>query len=116
MHHISGHLKQCIENCSRCHQICLSMLEHCQTKGGSHAAASHLRLLGDCAEICQTSANFMLRNSPLHHLTCAACAEICNLCATECATLDSQDEHMQECARACQTCAASCQEMSHSAR
>ena len=31
-------------------------------------------VLLDCAEICQTSANFMLRGSPLHTNTCAACA------------------------------------------
>jgi hypothetical protein len=31
-------------------------------------------LLLDCAEICQTAANFMLRNSELHSRTCAVCA------------------------------------------
>jgi hypothetical protein len=112
MQHTSQHLQHCIDNCTRCHQSCLSMIEHCQKQGGAHARPEHIRLLQDCAQICQTSADFMLRHSPLHHLTCGACAQICELCALECEKMASGDSMMQECASICRACAQSCAEMS----
>src|SRR5439155_221266 len=69
-----------------------------------------VRLLLDCAEICQTCANFMLPNSPLHAITCAACAGICERCAVECERF-AGDMQMEACARMCRTCAESCKEM-----
>jgi hypothetical protein len=64
----------------------------------------------DCVEICQTSANFMMRGSEQHHLTCRACSEICSLCAEDCASMD--DDVMKKCAEVCRKCAKSCGEMS----
>src|ERR1700682_6009384 len=52
---------------------------------GKQAEAAHIRLLLDCAEICQTSANFMLRGSELQGDTCGACAEVCDRYAQACA-------------------------------
>lgn len=104
-------LQPCIDNCTRCHQVCLSQVNRCLGKGGAHARPEHIRLLRDCAEICQTSANFMLRYSPLHRLTCGVCAQICELCAEECSKM-GDSEFMRECIEACRVCAASCHEMS----
>lgn len=99
----------CIEACSACHRVCLAAVGECLKLGGEHADAAHLRLLVDCAEICETGANFMLRRSDHHAVICAACAEICERCAESCAALDS--EAMRRCAEVCLTCAASCREM-----
>lgn len=104
--------QNCIENCTKCHQACLSLVNHCLKMGGEHASAAHIRLLRDCAEICQTSANFMLRDSPLHHLTCGTCAEVCRQCASECQQMGGADVLMTECAQACLLCADSCHQMS----
>lgn len=103
-------MQMCIQNCLDCHRICLQMISHCLEKGGKHAAPEHIRLLMDCAEICQTSANFMLRNSSFHSYTCDICAEICETCANDCARF-SDDEHMQACADMCRRCAESCRKM-----
>ena len=108
--HESERMQECIDNCSNCHAACLETVIYCLQKGGHHAEKSHVRLLLDCAEICQTSANFMLRNSPLHAITCAACAETCERCAVECEKFKG-DMQMEACARMCRTCAASCREM-----
>lgn len=108
-------LQPCIENCTQCHQICLRQVSRCLGKSGDHARPEHIRLLRDCAEICQTSANFMLRYSPLHPLTCGVCAEICEQCAQECSNM-SDGDFMQECIEMCRRCAASCKEMSSSER
>lgn len=108
------HLQHCIENCTRCHQICLSTLTHCLQQGGVHSKPEHIGLLHDCAEICQNSANFMLRQSPLHHHTCGVCSEICLLCAQHCDSMAANDPKMRECAEICRSCAQSCAEMAHS--
>lgn len=102
-------MKECIDACDDCHSICLETVSWCLEQGGEHAEAEHVKLLQDCAEICQTSANFMLRQSPRHDLTCGACAEVCERCAEECERMDG--EQMQACAEACRRCAESCRSM-----
>jgi len=83
---------------------------HCLDKGGKHAESRHIGLLLDCAEICQTSANFMLRGSDQHPSACAICAEVCERCAARCDQLGNED-FMRRCAEACRRCAQSCREM-----
>jgi hypothetical protein len=102
--------QRCIQECLNCHSICLTTMTYCLQKGGAHAEVAHVQLLLDCAEICQTSANFMLRGSDQHRRTCAACAAICEVCAAACAQM-SDDPPMQNCAEACRRCAESCRRM-----
>ncbi|HYG61067.1 MAG TPA: four-helix bundle copper-binding protein [Thermoanaerobaculia bacterium] len=110
MPHQTQEMERCIENCQECHGVCLQNVAHCLEKGGPHAEPSHIRLLLDCAEICETSANFMIRGSELHTETCRACSEVCQRCADDCRRLGS-DPEMQQCAEACQRCAESCAQM-----
>lgn len=106
-------MQQCIQNCETCHRVCLETLNHCLHLGGHHAAADHIQLLNDCIQICQTSADFMLRGSSFHVYTCSACAAVCEACAESCLrlNLDNSDEQMQRCIDMCRRCAASCREM-----
>ena len=108
-------MDDCIDWCTSCHDICLQTVNYCLAMGGEHSTPEHIRLLLDCAEICQTSANFMLRSSELHGVTCAACAEICDRCAAACERFEG-DEIMQACAEACRGCAQSCREMARMAK
>jgi len=78
--------------------------------GGMHAEEAHIKLLLDCAEICQTSANFMLRSSDLHAEICRACAVVCERCAEDCERM-GDDVEMQRCAQTCRRCAESCRQM-----
>lgn len=108
MHHMSAEMQQCIENCQKCHAICLSMSSnHCLEVGGAHVAPDHFRLMMDCAQICATSADFMLRGSKHHPHVCAECADICEDCAKSCEQLDG----MEECVKACRACVESCSAM-----
>lgn len=100
----------CIDECEKCHRVCVEAAQYCLEKGGRHAAADHIRLLTDCAEICQTSANFMLRGSTVHKTVCGACADICDRCAESCDKF-SDDAQLKACAKACRTCAESCRSM-----
>lgn len=112
--HVSQEMQNCINECLSCHAVCLETIRHCLEMGGKHAEAKHIALLQDCAQICATSADFMLRGSGFHQQTCGVCASICNACADECAKLADGAEFMQRCADACRRCAESCRKMSGS--
>ena len=108
--HTHDEMDACIEACLQCHVVCTMTAQYCLTQGGAHAEVSNVGLLLDCAEICQTSANFMMRGSPYHTLTCGVCAEICRECAAACRNF-ADDENMAHCAEVCEECAAACEEM-----
>jgi hypothetical protein len=106
----SAMMEECIRNCMECHRICLETVMHCLQMGGKHADPAHIRVLLDCAEICQTSANFMIRDSEFHARTCGVCAEICERCADSCEQIGA-DEKMRQCIEICRRCAESCRQM-----
>jgi hypothetical protein len=107
---LSPDMQRCIEECLDCHSICLQTVTYCLEMGDKHAEAGHIRLLLDCTEICQTSANFMLRGSKLHGRVCGVCAEVCERCAQSCEQF-GDDAQMRACAESCRRCAASCKSM-----
>ncbi|MBW3592257.1 MAG: four-helix bundle copper-binding protein [Actinobacteria bacterium] len=110
LRNVGEEMRGCIDDCNTCHDVCLATVTHCLEMGGEHAEASHIRLLLDCAQICETSGDFMLRGSELHGETCAACAAVCERCAEDCERF-GDDEIMRACADACRRCADSCREM-----
>jgi hypothetical protein len=57
-----------------------------------------------CAEICQTSANFLLLGVEQHRQTCGVCALVCEECAKSLEGLDG----MELCLETCRRCAESC--------
>jgi hypothetical protein len=105
-------IETCIRNCTECYQVCLRAVSDCLQKGGEHAEHSHITLMLDCARICQTSAEFMLMQSPLQTETCDLCADICEECADECEEMTEGDQVMEKCAEVCRRCAESCRSMS----
>ena len=107
---MSVDMEECIQSCTDCHAMCSSTITHCLQLGGRHAAYTHIRLMLDCADICRTSADFMLRGSQFHSRTCDICAEICDRCAEDCDKF-IDDEHMSLCAEVCRQCATSCRKM-----
>jgi hypothetical protein len=105
---MSKDMQSCIDNCLHCYQMCLGMaMTHCLETGGKHTEPAHFRLMMACAEICRTSAHFMLLNSPHHKHVCKACAEICTECAKDCERVGG----MEDCVQACRQCAESCRAM-----
>jgi hypothetical protein len=101
----------CIDTCMNCHRACAQTIPYCLQQGGMHASADHIRLMMDCAEICATSAHFMMRGSNLHRFVCGACAEVCERCYEDCARM-SNDVRMLACADECHKCMESCRHMS----
>jgi len=113
-HHSDPELQACIDECLICQRICLETATHCLELGREHAEAPHIRALLDCAELCATSAGFMLRSSPLHGAVCGTCASACERCAESCEALPDPDEQMLACAETCRRCADSCRRMASS--
>ena len=109
--HMPREIQQCIENCSECHQLCLATVYHCMELGSQHALPAQITLLLDCAESCQTNANFLLRNSELQGLTSALCADSCTRCAQACERLANGDRQLLDCAKICRFCANTCDRM-----
>lgn len=109
----TAEMDRCIEACNACHEVCTETVSHCLEMGGKHAAADHIGLMLDCADICATDARFMMRGSAHHADVCAACAEVCDACAKSCDALGG-DQHMQLCADQCRRCAELCRQMAGS--
>lgn len=107
---VDPEMQACIDACTRCHQVCLDTIQYCLSMGGDHADPAHIALLQDCAQICATSADFMLRGSDFHPSTCSVCADVCEACADDCDTFEG-DETMARCAEICRACAESCLSM-----
>jgi hypothetical protein len=108
---MSKEMEQCIQECLDCYSVCTATAAHCLDLGGKHAARPHQTALLDCATICRTSADFMLRGSPMHAQVCGVCADACRTCEQECRGMAGGDETMQQCADACRRCAESCDRM-----
>ncbi|MBP2159016.1 MULTISPECIES: four-helix bundle copper-binding protein [Asticcacaulis] len=111
MPHDTEPMTQCIALCWECRDECQTALfDHCLTMGGDHVAKHHVTAMTDCIQVCQTAADAMTRQSPIHAAVCAACAEACEACAKSCEQIG--DTQMQKCAEVCRRCAQSCREMS----
>lgn len=108
MHSTPSEMRACTEACLSCYRTCLGMAsDHCLPAGGKHVEPQHFRLMLACAEICRTSAHFLLLGLPEHRSTCRTCAEVCQACAASCATVGGMDDCVAECRR----CAEMCREM-----
>lgn len=100
---------ECARRCGECHRLCVEALRHFLALGGAHAEPAVVRLLLDCAQICNTNQDFVLRQSPLLARTCRLCAEVCADCSQQCDLLAYGDVLIERCAAACRDCAQACQ-------
>lgn len=100
-------MTDCIGLCSDSHRMCLETADYAVKQGGVVGSPSMIAMLTDCAELCQATANSMLRASPLHQILCRACAEACDHCAQICARQGS-DARLARCAKTCRSCAEGC--------
>lgn len=110
-HHMNEDMARCIKLCQDCHAMCIQTIGHCLKLGGRHAVPDHIRLLMDCAQICATNADYMLRESSLHSRMCGFCSDVCRLCAENCEQVAGDDQMVKQCAEMCGRCAGSCERM-----
>ncbi|MCL4798769.1 MAG: four-helix bundle copper-binding protein [Burkholderiales bacterium] len=106
-------MERCAAACADCHAACLrTALADGLAAGSARLAPEHFRLLMDCADLCATTADFMLRGSAFHERVGGVCAEVCAACAQSCVQFDLADasQQLQACRAACVRCAKSCRE------
>jgi hypothetical protein len=106
---MSEEVRECIQDCLDCFRTCNQTLLRCLSMGGKHAKLEHVNLIMDCARICNTNVDFMLRNSAYYPQSCGLTADICDECSDVCERFE--DGFMKECALVCSRCAESCREM-----
>jgi hypothetical protein len=106
--HAPAEVQRLIGLCLDCHATCEATVSHCLMRGGRHAQPAHFRILRDCAQLCLTTADLMLRGSDVFERTCAACEEICRRCADSCDRVDGHDVVMEQCSKICRDCARIC--------
>jgi hypothetical protein len=101
-------LTDCIDACLTAHRACTEAVIHGLQQGGASADWELVQLLLDSADINETAADFLLRSSRLHHLTCQVAAEVSDRCASSCEKHASDVLRLQECAEACRRAATAC--------
>lgn len=99
--HIRHAVQLAVQDNLDCYRACLETHTYCLQMGGKHAEPAHLRLLLDCAAICKTTSNFILRQSEFTAEVCDLGTEICLRCAESCERIGPNDEEMKLCATAC---------------
>lgn len=95
-----------IDECWRCHKICLDTMRLTLAGGGTEPVPEIGVTLLDCADLCRTAADSLTRGSPHAGIACAACAAICRLGAEECRA--AGDARLAGAAEACDRCATAC--------
>ncbi len=106
-----GDVDKCIGLCSDCARICTETVMYCLEQGGEHTSPTHIRLMLDCAAVCQLTADLMLRDSDFATQIAATCGVIAQQCAEDCARF-TDDAQMQRRADACRAAAQACYGMS----
>ena len=109
MHHLDAQTTTAVDQALFCYKTCHGMaMTHCLGAGGAHAEPDHLRLMAACAEICRTTAHLLLMDSGHGRHMARECAEVCEVCATDCARVGD----MESCVAACRACAKACAALS----
>jgi hypothetical protein len=93
-------LNACATACNYCTTACLGEAE-------VKMLAACIKLDIDCAAICSLTASFIARDSVHGKHLLKECAELCDLCATECEK-HSKMQHCKDCAEACRACEKAC--------
>lgn len=99
----------CIESCNDCADACDHCAGSCLHEENVKMMARCIALDIDCAQLCRLAAAIMARGGEAAAAICAACADVCEMCAAECGSHDM--DHCQRCAAACRQCAAECRAM-----
>jgi hypothetical protein len=92
-----------------CYAVCLETANYALELGGDFADPVRLKLIFDCADICQVASNFMFPTSNPARRVSAVCAQVCDNCAERCQEIE--DDQFQTCAKVCRRAADSSRKM-----
>lgn len=108
-------LANAIDAASECAQACTACADSCLSEESPRQLAKCIRLDLDCADICNTTARVISRQTEydanLTRAVLEACIQACRSCGSECESHASMHEHCRICAEACRRCEAACNEL-----
>jgi hypothetical protein len=104
-------IEEGIAECMECHRVCTETLTYCLRQGKAYVEPSHVQLLIDCAQICQTTADLMTRGSDVACQMCEVAAYVCERTAVSCERWASTDSQMKRCADACSRSGENCRKI-----
>ena len=102
--HLSDEMKACVDACVACHEACMEMTAKLRMQGPGDEG--QIGALLDCAELCRLTGSFVARDSALHAMAGALCAESCLRAARDCERLE--DDAVRRVAEICRRTADQC--------
>ena len=103
----NGRDQSCVLALNECRAACLDMVGNSIRMQGYYAELGHVRLLEDCARLCESTVDFLLRGSELAPEMLALCADVCRRSGRDCERFD-YDQRLLDCAAACRRSAEAC--------
>lgn len=104
----------CIAACIECADACNSCADACLGEQMVQNLTRCIRLNLDCADICQTTARIVSRQTDMSpeilRSQIESCIVACRVCGQECEQHAEMHQHCRICRTACQTCEKICQE------
>ena len=80
----NNHMQSCIDACNKCAQACLECFNACLNEPDLNARKNCVKMLVECAMMCQMSAATMSMGGSFTTEHCQMCAKVCDKCAEEC--------------------------------
>lgn len=96
--------ERCIDALQACYAACMRNVSYGNVKKSGPIQEEHVRLMLDCAEMCQTAANFLIRESDHYLRICREAAEICKDLASSCEGVDGMDGIRSTCDECVSVC------------
>ncbi len=106
---VTNNYQSCIDTCNKCAQECYECYEACLNEPDLNARRSCVKILIECANMCEMASGLMSINSRFAKDHCKMCATVCDTCTTLCNMF--KDDHCQKCADICSICANECRSM-----
>ena len=105
MYDLEPETKTCVAALQACHATCLQFATFdCMQGNYPRVGPNQFRLMLDCAELCQTAANFLIRDSDHYLRVCREALVICEDLASDCRKFPG----MEAILAACDECVSAC--------
>ena len=108
-------LTGCIEACTECAQASAACADADLSEQMATDLAKCARLNLDCADMCETTARVLTRQSgydpDMMRAVLQACVQTCMVSGDECERHARMHEHCRLCAEVCRRCQQACQDM-----
>ena len=108
-------LARCVEACVICATTCTSCADACLSEEMVKELAHCIRINLDCAAICATTGQILLRQTEpewrLLYRQVQACQAACRACAATCDQHAQMHDHCRVCAAVCRDCEQACDKL-----